>query len=49
MEMDTSVGHHYGNLPFEELRRLLQQEELRIEHAVKNKEWKLAAKLEASL
>lgn len=47
--MDASVRDHYGNLPFEELRRLLREEESRIEDAVKNKQWKLAAKLEDSL
>ena len=47
--MNASVRDDCGNLSFEELRRLLQEEESRIEDAVKNKEWKLAAKLEDSL
>lgn len=47
--MDASARDDYGNLPFEELRILLQEKESRIEHAVKNKEWKLAAKIEDSL
>eukprot|EP00977_Amphora_coffeiformis_P020940 scaffold8649_cov185-Amphora_coffeaeformis.AAC.11 len=47
--MAAGIPDHYEDLTFEELQKILHGEELRVDQAVKRKEWKLAAKLEESL
>lgn len=40
---------YYQDLSFEEIRKIAQDEESRLDQAVKHREWKLAAKIEESL